>query len=591
MPRLFIIIAALFFLFGCRTTLERRAWEVVEAEHDNQAELIKFLEHYKQLGSRDKYIAACFLVANMPNKYSQGEDFPYPVFDLKVVKADSLINSVEYSFALRDTSSFLSKQSFEEFCEYILPYRVANEPLTYYWKWDCRRRYAHFVNSDPIKTSKEINRRLALTVHPNNYSVPIKSYTSLMSKPYGKCDDRAILLTMICRSLGIPAAYEIIPRWGSHNNGHSFCTVIMGDSAVVALQENENSNIFHRKVSKIYRSMFAMQSCNGMDVPPLFTDCDMMDVTQCYLIGKNDLTFPEATVMCVFSDDGWTPISYDAKGRFLNLGTGTDALGCTCDDAKDMGEGILYLPAVWLNNRINPTGEPLIVSDKEAIRIVADTSAEESVILSRKYPLQKRIVNYAANMVRGIFEAANRSDFSDAETIYSIESQPLCRRQTVAVDTSKRYRYIRYRKPRGIFSIAQMRILDSHRNPIQFLPIGEDAIVDTGELGKVFDNDPLTFVEINGGVDFWVGADLKRPCNVGYIEFAPRNDDNCISPGDLYELFYWDDEWRSLGQKYATDYTLVFEHVPKHALLWLRDLTRGQEERPFTYDNNRQIWW
>lgn len=136
-----------------------------------------------------------------------------------------------------------------------------------------------------------------------------------------------------------------------------------------------------------------------------------------------------------------------------------------------------------------------------------------------------------------------------------------------------------------------MRILDSHKNPIQFLPIGEDAIVDTGELGKVFDNDPLTFIEINGGVDFWVGVDLKRPYNLGYIEFAPRNDDNCISPGDLYELFYWDDEWRSLGQKYATDYTLVFEHVPMHALLWLRDLTRGHEERPFTYDDDRQVWW
>ena len=27
------------------------------------------------------------------------------------------------------------------------------------------------------------------------------------------------------------------------------------------------------------------------------------------------------------------------------------------------------------------------------------------------------------------------------------------------------------------------------------------------------------------------------------------------------------------------------------ALLWLRNLTKGREERPFTYENGRQIWW
>jgi hypothetical protein len=32
-------------------------------------------------------------------------------------------------------------------------------------------------------------------------------------------------------------------------------------------------------------------------------------------------------------------------------------------------------------------------------------------------------------------------------------------------------------------------------------------------------------------------------------------------------------------------------HVPKNSVLWLRDLTKGREERIFTYENGKQVWW
>ena len=60
---------------------------------------------------------------------------------------------------------------------------------------------------------------------------------------------------------------------------------------------------------------------------------------------------------------------------------------------------------------------------------------------------------------------------------------------------------------------------------------------------------------------------------------------------DLYELFFWDNEWISLGEKHATGHALRYDNVPKNALLWLRNKTKGHEERPFTYENGMQIWW
>lgn len=35
----------------------------------------------------------------------------------------------------------------------------------------------------------------------------------------------------------------------------------------------------------------------------------------------------------------------------------------------------------------------------------------------------------------------------------------------------------------------------------------------------------------------------------------------------------------------------LIENMPEGALLLLHDHTAGKEERPFTIQNNRQVWW
>ena len=97
---------------------------------------------------------------------------------------------------------------------------------------------------------------------------------------------------------------------------------------------------------------------------------------------------------------------------------------------------------------------------------------------------------------------------------------------------------------------------------------------------------------MGGGFDIWVGLDLGIARKVGYINFAPRNDDNCIRPGDRYELLcFIDGDWQSLGEKIATEYQITYDHVPRNGLLWLRNLSRGREERPFIYQDGCQKWW
>lgn len=89
----------------------------------------------------------------------------------------------------------------------------------------------------------------------------------------------------------------------------------------------------------------------------------------------------------------------------------------------------------------------------------------------------------------------------------------------------------------------------------------------------------------------YVAYDLKKAYDIKKIVFVPRNDDNYISPGDRYVLFYQDGKngWKFLGDKIATLRQIEFE-VPQNALLWLRDLTKGREEQVFIYKNGNQIF-
>jgi len=58
-----------------------------------------------------------------------------------------------------------------------------------------------------------------------------------------------------------------------------------------------------------------------------------------------------------------------------------------------------------------------------------------------------------------------------------------------------------------------------------------------------------------------------------------------------YELFYWNDEWISLGEKTCEGKPLLFEDIPSKCLYWLVMKDSRKEERIFTYENGNQVWW
>ncbi len=64
-----------------------------------------------------------------------------------------------------------------------------------------------------------------------------------------------------------------------------------------------------------------------------------------------------------------------------------------------------------------------------------------------------------------------------------------------------------------------------------------------------------------------------------------------LETGKQYELFYWDEEWKTQGCLIADDQPLLFEDMPIGHLYWLVQKDSRKDERIFTYENGVQIWW
>lgn len=64
-----------------------------------------------------------------------------------------------------------------------------------------------------------------------------------------------------------------------------------------------------------------------------------------------------------------------------------------------------------------------------------------------------------------------------------------------------------------------------------------------------------------------------------------------LKSGQIYELFYWNDGWQSLGKKTAGEQPLLFDSAPEGALYWLVAEGSEREERIFSIEGGRQIWW
>jgi hypothetical protein len=401
---------------------------------DNSPQLEAVLEHYSLAGDSLKYQAALFLIGNMEGhcygtyrlvdtldedvvldpvafasydelltavdsiEAARGElDFKKgeKVYDLETVTTFYLIDHIDLAFQAWEERPWAEFLTFDQFCQYVLPYRGSNEPMEswrqYYWD-----KYGHVVDSledptDPATAAAIINRdvRQWFGFDQRYYFHPAdQGHAEMLASGLGRCEDMTNVTIYALRANGIAVTSDYTPYWANSSGNHAWNALLIKGGDVVPFMGAEadpGSYSLSYGLAKAYRKTYAQQKNNLVfrereqeEIPPWLRGKNYTDVTSAY-VRVTDVTMrldkpvPDSVdiaYLCVFNSGNWEAIHW---GRI-----NSDSVVF-----RDMGVNVAYLPALYINKEIVPFGSPFMLDEGGRRRdLKADPVSTSSVALT-----------------------------------------------------------------------------------------------------------------------------------------------------------------------------------------------------------------
>lgn len=645
-------IVSLLLLLSC-TPQSKPLQTAMVLAGSNRSELEKVLAHYSASPSDSlKLRAATFLIENLPWHYyydgeavdnyhqlyrihSTGRYYPEDVLDsvntkygafsyqradfkrdIETITADYLIENIDWSFKVWEEQPWGESISFEDFCEYVLPYRVGDEQLVS-WREKVYKEFNPIL--DTVRHKPEAKDPLFVT---NILLDSIKNrgdylFSYIFHGPHvgpeivnlrsGYCRESTDALIYICRALGIPCGRDYMVTRGDDNNGHEWNFILDKEGKsqfgciTYASRVMEPADTYWWKKGKVFRQTFSQNRKlvsrikNAKEkIPSRFTHAMYVDATPHYT-GKytKEIIIPKEKLfrrpkknqpiyICLSSRMEWKPVAVAEKGKGGRI---------IC---PDMEGDIVYCLATYENGRFLLLCNPFRMGKEEDILYYYHTESElQKVVLLHKYRLAYA---YPERVIGGIFEGSNDRNFVKKDTLFTIEQRAVRLWNVADLVNEKEYQYIRYVGPPDSYcNMAEIAFFGNDTIvPLTGKPIGtpnNEEKRETHDYPNLFDGDPNTSFDYYLASGGWAGLDFGKPRNIRRIVYTARNQDNFIRPGNVYELFYNNQgEWVSSGRIEAETDSLVYE-VPQTALLYLKNHTTGKDERIFEYKEGEQRFW
>ena len=639
------IISALIFLFliSCANNTEKKLERALSLSGKNRVELEKVLKRYSTSSTDSlKYKAARFLIENMPGYYfSEGANLDnYSIYykwldderkapqqlldslerlygdfkpsklslkyDIEVVDSAYLCEHIDLSFRTWQERPWCKNVSFENFCEYILPYRIGNERLT---NW-CKKYsdlYGPLLDSlkteDPIVVANFLRDRILkekgtprfTMIRPNSYP-DLDAFTTEYFN--GSCDDIAQFTLFLFRSAGVACAIDYIPIRGNDNVGHSWVSLknhkgeffLMDFFGNIDYLSEFNGNrtaakvkVFRKTFSKNIEALSQIQKITS-SIPEEFSEDNyrFIDVTSMYtnyltyLKIENKLLYPDKTnfdiaYLCMPSWSDWIPVDWSIKKN-----------GQFCFEIES---GNIMRLASYENGKLNFICDPFTVNKQTSdVFFHTQHQQKESITLFYKYSIDGDWI-YRNRMVGGVFEGSNNQQFNKADTLFVIKNVPSRLFTHAPVLSPKKYQYVRYKGPSNSHcNVAEVQFY-SDKTLLTGKIIGTPGCWQNDgshEYTNAFDGETNTSFDHNTPDDGWTGIDLGTPQKITKIIYTPRNSANYIKNGQQYELFVSSKNgWESLGVQIPKADSLHYDNVPMGGLYYLKNYSEGKQERIF----------
>ncbi len=253
---------------------------VLKTAGDNRLELETVLNHYRKEDCNPlKLRAAEYLIRNLPAHYSYLDEDVYSYYDYaalilsdtmltpeqqrdslltitdckysdlpsnivpdaQIIKADFLIDNIDKSFNQWDTCPWAKQLTFDEYLEWLLPYKAVELQELDHWR-DTLLAYFGTGLAHPIKNDVEYNTTLGVADMIRNdvnsrlhryglytrAGLPLLSAYLQVHQTFGNIQDYALTAVLAFRSAGIPAVLDETPV-GSRYTAASKWFVILSD--------------------------------------------------------------------------------------------------------------------------------------------------------------------------------------------------------------------------------------------------------------------------------------------------------------------------------------------------------------------------
>lgn len=633
-----VILMICFNACGPKDNLSK----ALEHAGNNRIELLRVLDYYRENGDSLKLKAALFLIENMPEHYTLRskaiDTFVEKIrhtdslvstktlnnwwrelkkghkseveYDISILKHDFLMHNIDKAVDVWKASPWKSEIDFEMFCQYILPYRFQNEMLSMYWRDSLYQAYHPLIaNTKDVKEAFTIIYDTIMSqMGRGGFSFPyLLNVVDMKRQHRATCMQRCVFLGSVLRAVGIPASIDIVSQWANYSkSGHAWVALVLEDGTYTMAEKDSvlrlhnlidasgfglNTSVesdyplqtdFKKRAAKVLRTTYR---CNGNvadsgiepEIQKFYMNPFAVDISEEYGLMDTVLVetgqTEECVYLCTFRTGGdWMPICHSERDKNRHL-------------FLHMGDSVAYLPVMCSKGKLLPIEQPFITVSGRKRSFQPSSTKKQRVVLTRKYPLVNSFVNNWAAVIGAIFEGSNDIDFHQKEVLHIVKRTPVFRND-IRINKAKAYRYYRYVSSKeGKTPIAELEYwADSVL--LEGMPFGTKA----NRIERCFDRNLSTML-VGQSKGYVVGVDFGTPRIVDHIIYYPKNDGNFVMPNNEYELFYYDMKWISLGKQKATGYQLIYDNVPVNALLLLKNHTEGNEERIFTYDGGKQVWW
>jgi hypothetical protein len=661
----------------------------LELSGENRSELEKVLNHYANLDPL-KYKAACFLIENMKWHFNTKEiveydkkidefalradsiyyslftsqpdsllnskhfmdslklrDTPFRemveaymfekpivndtyVNDLHFISADFLIRHIDNAFLFLGKTNIVPELSFEDFCEYILPYRSLQNYNCVQSGDELSRIFSKYIYSHPTanvntyieRYNSSVSRlRWFLGQYPFENNIGVNE---LFFRGFHDCVDIAAYGTSVFRANGMPVAIEFNSAYkvfeGRHyhssvrDSAGRWCTFSPESSLPMyrdpKFQKDGIMNVYRHYFSAQPDAAFFLKNEDEF-VPALLSSPCIKDVTSNIVATVQlRLDFDSSTTnnlayLATFSrsGEGFIPVTWGEIKRWRKKVV-----------FKNIIPDRLYFPIYYDDREAKVFGDVFFLKADTTVslgyKIIKFNNTTNKVFrtinIGRKFPVKETMKTLAKELVGTVVLGSNDKQFLTYDTLGIICTPPKPYYQDIKLNTAEPYLYYRVKTtdkhPHA--NISEIEFLtDASFGYKNITKATELAFVSSGDksssdcnLVRLLD-EPLEEItwksEYDGNVETAPSAyqtinfRLQEPQLVTHIRYVPKNANNGVEVGDSYVLKQWNGKaWTTNSHITANDVYLSFSGLQTKTLYWLQNITKGKEEMPFVIDNH-----